>query len=152
MPPGRTLPSAGTIRSNQSEKNGFSAPRGWVILEDREPAARPQHPAQLAQRERPLQNALEVDPGDSLDPHLNAGREIVEGGRDPLGQPRGAGRVGIEQLGVGAELLRLPPGHPGPDAGLEGLGRAADHVLPPGGDDNRPPVEVRPQSQLEVGD
>ena len=29
--PGSTLPSSGTIRSNQSEKNGRRSPRGWVI-------------------------------------------------------------------------------------------------------------------------
>src|SRR5262249_46523653 len=30
-PPGSTLPTSGTIRSNQSEKNGFRTPRGCVI-------------------------------------------------------------------------------------------------------------------------
>ena len=39
------------MRSNQSEKNGFSSAARLRDLEDREPAAGTQHAAQLAQRE-----------------------------------------------------------------------------------------------------
>ena len=47
-PPGSTLPSSGTTRSNQSRRTASSGAARLRDLEDREPAAGPEHPPQLA--------------------------------------------------------------------------------------------------------
>ena len=109
-------------------------------------------PAHLAQRQGWLEHPLEVDPGGSRASHLDHRREVVEGCRDPLRQPCSGGRVGFQQLCVGAELLRLALAHPRPDTGLDRLRRGADDRLPPGRDHHRPAVEVGPESELEVRD
>ena len=75
LPPGSTRPRSGTIRSNQSEKNGFSGPRGWVIsrIASRPPGRRTRRSSSSA--------ALEV--GDVA--HAEADRGRVEARRPSKG-------------------------------------------------------------------
>ena len=79
LPPGRTFPSTGTTRSNQSEKNGRRNPRGWVISRI---ASRP--PGRSTRRSS-ASAALEIR--DVTDPEADrrgVERAVVEGQREQV--------------------------------------------------------------------
>jgi hypothetical protein len=72
----------------------------------------------LSERQPRLDHALQIDPGDTLKTGFDAWREVIERGADELAQPVGAGRIGLQELCIGTELLSLALAHAGPDAGV----------------------------------
>ena len=98
--------------------------------------------------------AFEADPAAAVVAHLDLGRQVVEGGRQPLADAVGGAWPRLGDEGGGAELLGVAHGHPRPDALLGSLLGAGQNPFPraPETDDQRLTDELLVMRQLEVGD